>query len=128
MTLIDVVDAAELATYDRRQWATGREPGSRAYRSQAQRDRDRILYSSAFQRLAYVTQATAPEAGHAFHNRLSHSLKVAQVGRRNAERLLRLATTESLKDRSTVWCEPSIPTRWKLLALLTTLGTRRLGT
>lgn len=54
-------------------------------------DRDRILYSAAFQRLAYVTQVTAPESGLTFHNRLSHSLKVAQVGRRNAERLKALA-------------------------------------
>jgi dGTPase len=58
-----------------------------SYRSPAQRDRDRILYSAAFARLAYVTQVTAPESGHSFHNRLTHSLKVAQVGRRNAERL-----------------------------------------
>ena len=57
------------------------------YRTRGQRDRDRILYSSAFQRLAYTTQVTAPESGHIFHNRLIHSLKVAQVGRRNAERL-----------------------------------------
>lgn len=61
-----------------------------SYRSRAQRDRDRVLYCAAFQRLAYVTQVTAPEAGHAFHNRLSHSLKVAQVGRRNTERLQKL--------------------------------------
>lgn len=50
-----------------------------------------MLYSSALQRLAYVTQVTAPESGHTFHNRLGHSLKVAQVGRRNAERLRKLA-------------------------------------
>jgi dGTPase len=62
-----------------------------SFRTKAQRDRDRILYSSAFQRLAYVTQVTAPESGHTFHNRMSHSLKVAQVGRRNAERLKQLA-------------------------------------
>lgn len=62
-------------------------PWSRDFRTRAERDRDRILYSSAFQRLAYVTQVTAPEAGHVFHNRLNHSLKVAQAGRRNAERL-----------------------------------------
>jgi dGTPase len=61
------------------------------YRTRSECDRDRILYCSAFRRLAYVTQVTAPEAGHAFHNRLSHSLKVAQVGRRNAERLLKIA-------------------------------------
>ena len=61
------------------------------YRSPGERDRDRILYCSAFRRLASVTQVTAPEAGHSFHNRLSHSLKVAQVGRRNAERLMHVA-------------------------------------
>jgi dGTPase len=61
------------------------------YRSPGQRDRDRVLYSGALQRLAHVTQVTAPESGLTFHNRLSHSLKVAQIGRRNAERLRALA-------------------------------------
>lgn len=63
----------------------------RDYRSAGERDRDRILYCAAFQRLAYVTQVTAPEYGHAFHNRLGHSVKVAQVGRRNAQRLRAIA-------------------------------------
>lgn len=67
--------------------------GKQSYRSRPQRDRDRILYSSALARLAYVTQVTAPESGHAFHNRLSHTLKVAQVARRNAERLQGLASS-----------------------------------
>jgi dGTPase len=71
-----------------RQWGVPKdEPAAKSYRTPQQRDRDRILYCSAFQRLAYVTQVTAPESGHTLHNRLSHSLKVAQVGRRNAERL-----------------------------------------
>jgi dGTPase len=91
VTLIDVVDGSELAAREERQWAGRPEAASRGYRTAAQRDRDRILYCSALQRLAYVTQVTAPEAGHAFHNRFSHSLKVAQVGRRNAERLIGLA-------------------------------------
>lgn len=72
------------------------EKGSRSSRSPQQRDRDRILYSSALQRLAYITQVTAPEAGHSFHNRLGHSLKVAQVGRRNAERLRDLADKKQI--------------------------------
>ena len=67
------------------------DPWRRDYRSRAEHDRDRVLYSAAFQRLAYVTQVTASESGHTFHNRLSHSLKVAQVGRRNTQRLLTLA-------------------------------------
>jgi dGTPase len=57
------------------------------YRSHSQRDRDRILYSSALQRLGGITQVASPEVGHVFHSRLTHSLKVAQVARRLAERL-----------------------------------------
>src|SRR3954449_5057949 len=59
-----------------------------ATRSEAQRDRDRILYSSALLRLGHVTQVASPEHGHIFHSRLTHSLKVARGGRRLAERLL----------------------------------------
>ena len=51
------------------------------------RDRDRVLYSSAFRRLGGVTQVVAPDEGHVFHNRLTHTLKVAQVARRLAERV-----------------------------------------
>lgn len=79
---------------DERQWEGKPPDRDGASRTASQRDRDRILYCSAFQRLAYVTQVTAPEGGHAFHNRLTHSLKVAQVGRRNAERLMRLASDD----------------------------------
>lgn len=72
----------------------------RDYRSPGKHDRDRIFYCSAFSRLAYVTQVTAPESGHTFHNRLSHSLKVAQVGRRNAERLRELARAGEITGRA----------------------------
>lgn len=61
-----------------------------ASRSPQQRDVDRVKYSSAFARLAGITQVTAPEGGHLFHNRLIHSLKVSQVARRSAERLVKL--------------------------------------
>lgn len=57
------------------------------YRSQAARDRDRILYSYEFRRLASVTQVVSVAETELFHNRLTHSLKVGQVGRRLAERL-----------------------------------------
>jgi dGTPase len=77
----------------KRQWEpSDAEQQRKSYRTPQQRDRDRVLYSSALQRLASVTQVTAPESGYLFHNRLSHSLKVAQVGRRNAERLQVLAS------------------------------------
>lgn len=52
------------------------------------RDRDRILYCSAFRRLEGVTQVASASEGHIFHNRLTHSIKVAQVARRLAEYLL----------------------------------------
>jgi dGTPase len=54
-----------------------------------QRDRDRILYTTSFRRLARVTQVVSADEGHVFHNRLTHSLQVAQVGRRIAEKLRR---------------------------------------
>lgn len=56
-------------------------------RSQAQHDRDRIIYTSAFRRLAEITQVVSADSGHVYHNRLTHSLQVAQVGRRLAEKL-----------------------------------------
>lgn len=59
------------------------------YRSNAERDRDRVLYSSALQRLGRVTQVTASEEGLSFHSRLTHSFKVAQFARRLAERFQR---------------------------------------
>jgi dGTPase len=58
-------------------------------RSSFERDCDRILYSGAFRRLAVITQVVSPAGGHAFHNRLTHALKVAQVGRRIAQRLIK---------------------------------------
>src|SRR3712207_8172112 len=45
-------------------------------RQPAQRDRDRILYSSFLRRLAQVTQVASPEEGIVLHNRLTHTLEV----------------------------------------------------
>ncbi len=56
-------------------------------RTDFRRDRDIILYSSAFKRLSGITQVVSTETGHAFHNRLTHTLQVAQVGRALAEKL-----------------------------------------
>ena len=58
------------------------------YRTPAQRDRVRIMQTSALRRLADVTQVVAPMEGHAFHNRLTHTIKVAQIAKRLAQRLL----------------------------------------
>ena len=57
-------------------------------RTPGERDRDRVLYSSAFQRLGGITQVVPAGTGQAVHSRLMHSLKVAQVARRLTQRLL----------------------------------------
>ncbi|WP_446652035.1 deoxyguanosinetriphosphate triphosphohydrolase family protein [Blastomonas sp.] len=54
-----------------------------------ERDRDRILYSSAFHRLAGITQIVRAGELDIFHTRQQHTYKVAQIGRRLAEHLLR---------------------------------------
>jgi len=58
-------------------------------RSDFERDRDRILYSSAFHRLAGVTQIVQAGELDIFHTRQQHTYKVAQIGRRLAERCIR---------------------------------------
>lgn len=50
-------------------------------RSEFERDRDRILYTRELRRLKDVTQVARAGESYLYHDRLSHSLKVAQVGR-----------------------------------------------
>jgi len=87
---IEVREAQMLAPYGQRSRdsAGRRHPeAEHRYRSVYQRDRDRVIHSTAFRRLQYKTQVFVNHEGDHYRTRLTHTLEVAQVARTIARAL-----------------------------------------
>ena len=75
----------EYSQADRERWVA--EPPKSKSRTDFERDRARVLHSSALRRLGAKTQVLGPESDDFIRTRLTHSLEVAQVGRSLAKNL-----------------------------------------
>lgn len=87
---LERIEAASLAPYAvQAAQSKGRlfSESESAFRTAFQKDRDRVIHTSAFRRLEYKTQVFTNTQGDYYRTRLTHTLEVAQVGRTVARAL-----------------------------------------